>query len=166
VITWYAAYTQPHAEMKAVAHLARQGYITYLPRCRRWCRHARKRSLVLRPLFPRYLFVGLDPLRQGCRPIRSTVGVIGLVSSGDLPVVVASEIVESIRQREAEGAFDLSAPAQRLRSGDLVRVTEGPFENMLGRLLALADDQRVYVLLELLGRSVRTEFAAAAIEAA
>jgi len=67
---------------------------------------------------------------------------------------------------DGEGAFDLSSPAQRLRSGDLVRVAEGPFENMLGRLLELADHERVYVLLELLGRSVRAEFAAAAVEAA
>jgi transcriptional antiterminator RfaH len=166
VITWYAAYTQPNAESKAVEHLARQGYATYLPRYRRWRRHARQRTLVSRPLFPRYLFVGLDRLTQAWRPIRSTVGVVGLVSAGEAPLPVAGEIIEAVRRRESEGAFDLHSPAQRLRSGDAVRVTEGPFESMLGRLLGLADHERVYVLLDLLGRSVRAEVAALAVEAA
>jgi transcriptional antiterminator RfaH len=166
MITWYAAYTQPHAEARALEHLERQGYSTYLPRYRRLVRHARKRAAVLRPLFPRYLFVGLDRLSQRWRPIRSTVGVVGLVTSGDEPVPVAPEIVETLRRREGEGAFDLLSPAQRLRAGDAVRVTQGPFEDLIGRLLGMADQERVYVLLELLGRTVRAELPAMAVEAA
>lgn len=166
MIAWYAAYTQPHAEAKAADHLARQGYSIYVPQHRRWVRHARRRTLVSRPLFPRYLFVGLDPRSQRWRPIRSTVGVVGLVTSGDEPVPVALEIIDALRRREGEGAFDLLSPMQALRTGDAVRVTAGPFEDLVGRLLDLADHERVYVLLDLLGRSVRAEVAAAAVEAA
>ena len=125
MITWYVAYTQPHGEAKALDHLRRQDYVLYLPRYRRFVRHARKRALVLRPLFPRYLFVGLDRRTQRWRPIRST------------------QI-----------------------QGDAVRVTEGPFENLIGRLLSVADHERVFILLDLLGRSVRAEVPAAAVEAA
>src|SRR5579864_6690885 len=132
MITWYVAYTQPHGEAKALDHLRRQGYALYLPRYRRFVRHARKRAVVLRPLFPRYLFVGLDRLSQRWRPIRSTAGVVGLVTSGDEPVPVPAEIVETLRQRERDGAFDLSSPARCLRSGDAVRVTEGPFADLVG----------------------------------
>jgi transcriptional antiterminator RfaH len=53
MVGWYVAYTQPNAESRAEEHLARQGYSIYLPRCRRLVRHARKRAVVLRPLFPR-----------------------------------------------------------------------------------------------------------------
>jgi transcriptional antiterminator RfaH len=166
MITWYAAYTQLHGEAKAVDHLRRQGYALYLPRYRRFVRHARKRVLVLRPLFPRYLFVGIDRLTQRWRPIRSTVGVIGLVASGDEPVPVAPEVIETLRRREQDGAFDLLSPVQRLRVGDAVRVTEGPFEDLIGRLLSVADHERVFILLDLLGRSVRAEVSAAAVEAA
>jgi transcriptional antiterminator RfaH len=166
MITWYAAYTQPHGEAKAVDHLRRQGYALYLPRYRRFVRHARQRALVLRPLFPRYLFVGLDRLTQRWRPIRSTVGVIGLVASGDEPLPVAPEVIETLQRREQDGAFDLLSPAQRLQAGDAVRVTEGPFEDLIGRLLSVADHERVFILLDLLGRSVRAEVPAAAVEAA
>jgi transcriptional antiterminator RfaH len=166
MITWYAAYTQPNAEAKAGEHLERQGYATYLPRYRRWVRHARKRALVLRPLFPRYLFVGVDRLTQRWRPIRSTVGIVGLVTSAEEPMAVAPEIIETLRRRQGEGAFDLLSPAQRLRGGDLVRVTEGPFADLVGRLLGMADHERVFILLELLGRTVRAEVSALAVEGA
>jgi transcriptional antiterminator RfaH len=166
MITWYAAYTQLHGEAKAVDHLRNQGYALYLPRYRRLVRHARKRVLVVRPLFPRYLFVGLDRLTQRWRPIRSTVGVVGLVASGDEPVPVAPEVIETLRRREQDGAFDLLSPAQHLRAGDAVRVIEGPFEDLIGRLLSVADHERVFILLDLLGRSVRAEVPAAAVEAA
>ena len=166
MITWYAAYTQPHAEAKALDHLQRQGYSIYLPRYRRWVRHARKRALVSRPLFPRYLFVGLDRLTQRWRPIRSTAGVLGLVSGGEEPVAVSPEIIDALRRREGEGVFDVLSPAQQLRAGDRVRVTQGPFEDFVGRLMGVADHERVYILLDLLGRAVRAEVAATAVEAA
>jgi transcriptional antiterminator RfaH len=38
---WYVAQTQPNAEAKAVAHLNRQGFGTYLPRYLKRRRHAR-----------------------------------------------------------------------------------------------------------------------------
>jgi transcriptional antiterminator RfaH len=166
VITWYAVYTQPNAEIKAAEHLARQGYAAYLPRYRRYVRHARTNALVLRPLFPRYLFVGLDRLVQRRRPIRSTVGVVGLVSSADEPVPVSALIVDALRRQESEGAFDLVSPVQRLRAGDTIRVTQGPFADVIGRLIGVADHERVFVLLDLLGRSVRAEVPALAVEAA
>jgi transcriptional antiterminator RfaH len=166
MITWYAAYTHPGAETKAHEHLLRQGYATYLPRYRRWVRHARKGAQVLRPLFPRYLFVGVDRLTQRWRPIRSTAGVVGLVTGAEEPVPVAPEIIETLRRRQGEGAFDLVSAAQRLRDGDLVRVTEGPFADLVGRLLSVADHERVYILLDLLGRAVRADVPAAAVEAA
>jgi transcriptional antiterminator RfaH len=166
MITWYAAYTQPNREAMAVEHLIRQGYSVYLPRCRRVVRHARRRALVLRPLFPRYLFVGLDRLTQRWRPIRSTCGVVGLVANGDEPVAVDPGIVDGLRQREAKGAFDVVSPVQWLRKGDAVRVTEGPFADLIGRVLAATDHERVFILLDLLGRTVRAEVPALAIEAA
>jgi transcriptional antiterminator RfaH len=166
MITWYVAYTQPNGEMRALEHLERQGYATYLPRYRRMVRHARRRALMLRPLFPRYLFVGLDRLTQRWRPIRSTCGVVGLVASGDEPVPVAAGILEGLRRQESDGAFDLLSPVRRLRAGDAVRVTEGPFADLVGRLLGMADHERVFVLLELLGRTVRAEIPALAVDAA
>jgi len=163
---WYVAYTQPNGEARALEHLRRQGYVTYLPRYRRMVRRARRRSVSLRPLFPRHVFILIDRGRQLWHPIRSTRDVVGLVMAGDGPVPVSSEIVDGLLRREREGAVDLVSPIQRLRPGDTVRLIEGPFSDVVGRLLGMADDERIFVLLELLGRGVRAEVPLHAIEAA
>ena len=163
---WYAVHTQPHAETKALDNLLRQGYRAYLPRCKIWVSHARRRQLALRPLFPRYLFAGLHSAAMRWRPILSTVGVSDVVRSGDRPASVPSGIVAAIRDRERDGAFDGLDPQHSLHPGELVRVTSGAFADLVGRLVELRERDRAVVLLELLGRAVRAELALEAVVAA
>jgi len=163
---WYAVYTQPHAEPKALEHLLRQGYSAYLPRYRTRVSHARRRQIVLRPLFPRYLFAAVDRATTPWRPILSTVGVTDVVRTGDEPATVPEEIVAAIREREKIGGFDRVDPRRTLRLGELVRVTAGAFEDMIGSLVELRDQDRIVVLLELLGRAVRAQLPAEAVESA
>jgi transcriptional antiterminator RfaH len=163
---WYAVHTRPRAERTALQNLLRQGYSAYLPCYRTAVSHARRRQSVLRPLFPRYLFAGLDRAKMRWRPILSTFGVSGVVRAGDEPVPVADAIMASLREREAAGVFDCIATRHALRVGELVRITAGAFEDLVGRLLELDDQDRVVVLLEVLGREVRTRLGATAIEAA
>ena len=166
MIAWYVVHTHPNAEMKAVAHLERQGYEIYLPRYRKWRRHARRRELVWRPLFPRYLFIALDLLQTRWRPILSTVGVSRLVRGGDKPVPVASGLVEEIQEQERCHLFDENAQVAHLRIGDLVRVINGPFADQIGKFCTVGDHERISILLELLGREVKTSLSAEAIAAA
>jgi len=166
VICWYAVHTRPHAETKALEQLLRQGYQAYLPRYRTWIRHARRRQMVLRPLFPRYLFAGVDRSSMRWRPILSTIGVTDIVRAGDEPAAVPPEVVAAIREREQTGSFDQINRQRSLRLGELVRITSGAFEDMVGRLVELRDQERVVVLLELLGRAVRAQLRAEAVEAA
>lgn len=166
MISWYAVYTRPKSEARALANLLHQGYQAYLPCCRVWVSHARRRQMVRRPLFPRYLFVGLDRAMMPWRPIGSTFGVAGLVQAGGEPAAVPEEIIGALRHREASGAFDRLSPCQSLRPGDLVRVTEGAFADMVGWLVELREQDRVVVLLDLLGRAVRAQVGTGAVEAA
>ena len=166
MINWYAVYTQPHAEPKALEHLLRQGYAAYLPRYRTKVSHARRRQIVLRPLFPRYLFAGVDRATMPWRPILSTIGVSDIVRTGDEPTPVPTEIIKEIREREHAGAFDRLDSRPALKLGELVRVTAGAFEDMVGRLVELRDQERIVVLLELLGRAVRAQLRAEVVETA
>ena len=166
MIAWYAIYTRPQAEATAQQNLLRQGYAVYLPCYRTEISHARRRQTVLRPLFPRYLFAGIDRAIMRWRPILSTVGVSGVVRSGDEPVPVAPEIVEALRAQESAGGFERLARRRPPGLGELVRISAGAFEDMIGRLVELREQDRVVVLLELLGRPVRTQVEAASVEAA
>ena len=97
--------TQPNAESKAVAHLARQGFATYLPRYLKRRRHARRVDVVAAPLFPRYLFVEIDMAVQRWRSIYSTIGVSQLVCNGDVPAPVPDQVITMLKDREDAAGF-------------------------------------------------------------
>ena len=163
---WYVVYTHANSETKARGHLLRQGFTIMLPTYRCWRSHARRREVVERPLFPRYLFVALDMLEHRWRPILSTVGVCDLVRHGNAPTPMPSGLAEEIGDRAACGAFDRLSPLDGLRQGDVVRIMEGPFTDLIGRFAGLADKDRVFVLLDLLGRQVRATLSHAAVSPA
>lgn len=162
---WYVVHTQPNAEIRALGHLLRQGFEPYLPRFTASRRHARKVEVVVRALFPRYLFVRLDLAKERWRAILSTVGVAGLVMGGDRPAAVPAGVIEEIRAREDEAGMVRVAPAG-LRQGQKVRVTAGPLADFDGVFDGLDDRQRVIVLLNLMGRNIRVPLNADLVSAA
>jgi transcriptional antiterminator RfaH len=153
---WYVAQTQPNAENKAVAHLQRQGFVTYLPRYLKRRRHARRADIAPAPLFPRYLFVQIDTAVQRWRSIYSTLGVSQLVGHGDAPTPVADHVVATLKARESATGFVHLDQRQAFRVGDRIQVMDGAFADCFGLYEGLRDRDRVDILLDLLGRKVRT----------
>src|SRR5437773_1823532 len=92
---WFLAHTAPKSEVRAQFHLGVQGFITFLPSFFKTARHARKMKVVRAPLFPGYVFVGLDLNRDRWLSIRSTVGVCSLVMGDGRPLSAPPGIVES-----------------------------------------------------------------------
>jgi transcriptional antiterminator RfaH len=162
-VRWYVVHTQAQGESRADLNLRRQGFVTYLPRYLRSRRHARRTETVVRPLFPRYLFVALDVACDRWRAVQSTFGVSNLVVIGNDPVPLPDGVVDEIRAREGvQGYVKLGLPAG-VRPGSPVRLVDGIFADYLGVLERLADDRRVAVLLNLLGREVRVFVPAASV---
>ncbi|MBR0938022.1 transcription termination/antitermination protein NusG [Bradyrhizobium jicamae] len=152
---WYVVQTRVNAEAKASANLCRQGFSVYLPRYLKRRSHARKVETVARPLFPRYLFVAIDLAAQRWRVIQSTVGVSQLVCWKDRPASVADGVIEALRAREDEDGFIKLARSSLFVPGDKVRIVAGAFIDSLALVEGVSDQQRVAVLLDLLGRKVR-----------
>ena len=163
---WYVVQTQANAEHKAVAHLAHQGFRTYLPRYLKRRRHARRVDSVAAPLFPRYLFIEIDMAVQRWRSIYSTVGVSRLVCNGEHPAPVPQRIVDELMSRQNESGFIQLDCLSRFRIGDKIRVLEGAFYDCRGIYNGMSDHERVGILLDLLGRKVRVLLSAEAIAAA
>ena len=163
---WYVVQTQPHAETKAVAHLIQQGFETYLPRYRKRRSHARRVDQVAAPLFPRYFFVAINMATQRWRSIQSTFGVTRLVCNGDFPASVPQRIIDGIKaQEDAEGYVRLASRTE-FKPGASVRILDGAFESCCGLFEGIADNERVAILLDLLGRKVRVLLNTASIAAA
>ena len=149
---WYVVHTQPRAEGQALRHLEMQGYLVFCPRYRRTVRHARKTRSVLAPLFPGYLFVRFNVLRDQWRSINGTRGVAYLLMRGGTPQPIPNGIIDGLKARtRADGTIDWTST---FKVGGAVRIVDGPFAEFLGTLEHFDAAGRVRVLLDLLGRSV------------
>ena len=153
---WVVAYCHANAEARAGEHLRRQGYEVYLPRYKKTRRHARKVETVIRPLFPRYIFIGLDQGTTPWRPIRSTVGVSHLITAGERPLVAPDWIVDQLRAGEDDAGLYSQTDENSFNKGDAVEIIDGPFFERQGVFDGLNDNQRVAVLLDIMGRQVKT----------
>ena len=63
--------------------------------------HARRKIGVLRPLFPRYLFVAVGPGRS-LYEVNTTPGVATVLHVGGVPLEIAVEIIDLLRKRADE----------------------------------------------------------------
>ncbi len=151
--TWLVAQTHTHKEAVAILNLKRQGYRTYCPMIQRARRHARRIEQVLRPLFPGYVFVGLNSLDAQWQPIRSTIGVRRLVQFGDQLGLLDPDFIRALRAREKDGAIAL--PERRFSAGDKVRLIGGPFDGLVGTILSVDARNRLNVLMDILRQNVR-----------
>ncbi|MGD9614966.1 MAG: transcriptional activator RfaH [Alphaproteobacteria bacterium] len=151
---WFAVNTQPLAEARAQRNLENQGFRIFMPRRRKMLRHARRLTQADAPLFPRYLFIAFDPRRDPWRKINSTFGVSRLVMQGEAPPPVPDGVIEALIAVTVDGGIvDLAA---KLREGSPVRVMAGPFADQLAMLEQLDGSGRACILLDILGRQVRT----------
>ena len=163
---WYVVQTQINGETKAAQNLLRQGYEIYLPRYMKRRRHARKVDFVAKPLFPRYMFVAIDMATQRWRSIQSTSGVSRLVTHGDEPAAVPEGVVRALKVREDAKGFIKPNIAPAFAPGDKLRVLGGAFTDSSGLFNGMADHDRVFILLEMLGRQVRVVLDADLVAAA
>jgi transcriptional antiterminator RfaH len=152
---WCVVQTHVHSEAKAAAHLLRQGYGIYLPRYLKRRRHARRVENVPAPLFPRYLFVGLDQATARWRSIQSTQGVSHLICNSNEPALLPDSVITELRKREDDNGYIRLNPQPLYARGDKVRVVDGVFGESFGLFEGMADRDRVAILLDLLGRKVR-----------
>lgn len=152
---WYVANTHINGEAVAADHLQRQGFSVYLPMYKKLRSHARRKEWLSRPLFPRYLFVGVNEANQRWQAIKSTIGISQLVSFGGEPAPVCDSILDDLRAREDETGMVALASASAFQKGDPVKFMNGALSNQIGLFDCIDDKMRVTVLLDLLGRKLR-----------
>ena len=99
---WYAVQSRPRQEAIAELNLDRQGYHSYLPKILLRKRRRDKWTKVDEPLFPRYLFIQVDPDQHSLAPVRSTVGVSDLVRFGQQLRPVPDAVIAFLQQEDKQ----------------------------------------------------------------
>lgn len=162
-MTWFLAQLKPNCADIAKKNLERQGFRTFLPLEEETRQRNGKFVTGTRPLFPGYIFVALDVDQGLWRHVNSTYGVTRLVSFGKTPKPVPRGLVSQLMQR-----CDISGqvlPPDLPKPGDQVTVTKGPFADFVARVEQIDPDQRIWVLMEMMGRQTRLALGAEQLRA-
>lgn len=162
---WYAVHTNARGEWQAHKRLREQGYETLYLHRRATVSHARRKIGVLRPYFPRYLFVAVLP-GQSFAAINSTEGVSALVYFGDEPLVIPQRVIAELRTRCDQTGLvpeEVAKTAHLMAEGTEVHITSGTFAGFVGTV-ALDTGKQVRLWLSLFGRPVEATVPLSSVE--
>ena len=140
---WYLLKTKPRQEKIALANLENQDFDSYCP-------YATINNKIV-VLFPGYLFIHLDETSDNWGPIRSTKGVLNFVRFGLSYAKISNKIIDFIKENE----FNTSQKLKYLndfKTGDKVQITEGVFKNCVAIFKSFKSDERVILLMNLMGQ--------------
>ena len=152
---WYLIQFKPNSYRIAESNLNRQGFDTFLPMQKTTLRKASRFVNELKPLFPGYMFVSLNPQLAPWRTINSTIGVSRLVSFEGKPKPLPRQLISGLMLRcDIAGKIQ---PPKTFNEGDSVELLTGPFANFIATVDTIDPKQRIWVLMVLMGRRTRMQ---------
>ena len=150
---WYTVNTKPHQEHLAEINVRRLGVESSYPKMSQSKIIRRRRQTVVGPLFPGYFFARFE-LGDHYRAVSYATGVRSIVTFGSTPAVVSDEIIRGLQARLQEGC--LIVPKPSFKSGDVIRIRQGPLEGLEAVFeREVSDRQRVVLLLRALAYQAR-----------
>ena len=148
---WIVAATKPNSEALAILNLDRQGFESYCPRI---LQKRPNKPPLIRPLFPGYMFVKINLQWYS---IRNTRGIRQVLLGDAGPSIIADIVIEELKAREGRDGLVTLEPKDKFAKGTTVKAIKGPFQGHLMIYEGMVSQDRVRVLLDLLGRKCVVE---------
>jgi transcription termination/antitermination protein NusG len=163
---WFALWTHSHCEERVCEQLDGKGFRAFLPMVRDWSRRAGVRRLVMRPMFPSYLFVQHHIDKRSYVEIMKTKGLARILGDRwDRLETIPGAEVDAIRQVVNSPLHVMPHPY--LQQGQRVRIIDGPLTGIEGTLVRSRPERGLLVLtVDLLRRSVAVEVDCTSVEPA
>ena len=165
--SWYLAQYKPNAAQIAVRNLENQSFCTFLPLLETTKRKGKIFQRQIRPLFPGYVFVQLNPNQGPWRRVNSTRGIARLVCNGTKPSVVPSSIVTALMtncDKQSVIRQIVGARSSQLQVGGQAQVTRGPLSGFLTTVTKIEPNNRIKILIEIMGHKTEVAVNADAIQ--
>jgi len=152
---WFILQFKPNSQHQATRNLNQQGFETFLPLHDTTTRKLTQFINTSKPLFPGYMFIRFDRTEPEWRKINNTYGVSRLITFNSILKSIPTRFIDDLMKR-----YDLSnklLPIQKLKKGDQVTVLTGPFANFIATVEKYEADQRIWILMDLMGRNTRIQ---------
>ena len=152
---WFILQFKPNSHHLAAKNLNQQGFETFLPLHDTTSRRLSRFINTSKPLFPGYMFIKFDRAESEWHKINSTYGVSHLITFNSILKSIPTILVDHLMKR-----YDLSGkllPIQKLKKDDEVEVLKGPFANFIATVEKYEADQRIWILVDLMGRKTKIQ---------
>lgn len=149
---WAVAHTHPREEDRVVWHAGMLGFEAWCPKVRYKRRRVQHVKFRFReePLFPRYVLIKIS---EQWYDLMSLLGLSKLIMSAQLkPAILPNKFVETIKQGCDENGFYV---LKKFIIGQSVRVDKGVLMGKTGIYDGQLPKDRVAILIEMLGTTVR-----------
>jgi transcription antitermination factor NusG len=155
-VHWYCVRTKPKKERLAAANVASMLSLeVFCPQIRFRRKTVRGPVWFQEAMFPGYVFVRFN-LRETMRSVAHAPGILNIPVFGGRHIPVPDAVIHSIQDDlDEEGLADTRPP---IMAGDEVTLLEGSMRGLKVKVIkVLPAEDRVRVLLEMLGTLVETE---------
>jgi transcriptional antiterminator RfaH len=147
---WYAANIKRNAFAQVERSLKLRGVNVFAPKLERSILRYGKRRQLVSLLFPGYLFVDCNEPANLWTAIRATEGRARLVlDSKNHPTPVPSNFMAMLLSRYSSDGNGVLG--EELEVGNPVSVLSGPFAGLITKIEEVDEQQRIWILLDLLG---------------
>ena len=101
------------------------------------------------------MFVKFDRAKSEWHKINNTYGVSRLVTFNSILKSIPTIFVENLMARCNSSGELLSI--KKFKTGDQVKVSKGPFANFIASIESYETDQRIWILMDLMGRETKIQ---------
>ncbi|MEX0606038.1 MAG: transcription/translation regulatory transformer protein RfaH [Marinobacter sp.] len=156
---WYAIQHKPGQGDRALDNLQYQDARCFYPKISVEKIQAGKRTFRLEPLFPGYLFISIEQTDPLWAKLRSTRGVLRVVSFANKPAAIDEAVIDHIRD-----SLDTVAECGGIKAGDSVQLQDGPFAGLDAVFQAYDGEERAIVLISFMQRSQQVKVSVSALK--
>ena len=108
---------------------------------------------IIKPVFPGYIFIAINLEEKNWHKINNTRGISRIIVFGNEIPLIHCELIEALKYR-----FSLNntpKAADTFEIGMNAGITNGPFAQLIGKIEEIDANQRIWILLDILGTQTR-----------
>jgi transcriptional antiterminator NusG len=146
---WYMLEVRPGKDSTVMRTFKRHSIDAYSPTIKKTEVFRGRKREVVTPLFPGLIVL---PDYEALLDVRAYDGVIGFVRFGEFFLRLRPKDMQDIRNIETNSNVPLSKRDRMFKTGQLVRVVDGPFASFSGHIERLDSKGRLSVLVDIFSR--------------
>ena len=151
--SWIVAKNKANQDKVALLNLERQNFEFFHPTFKIRSRRRNKSKEIIKPVFPGYIFIAINLEEKNWHKINNTRGISSVIVFGNEIPLIRDELIKELKYRFSPN--NNPRTVDQIKIGMNAEITNGPFAELIGKIEEIDANQRVWVVLDILGTQRR-----------